>query len=691
MREPLQTPPGHASRRFAKSSPTGQATRTASILFTVGLALLPYQPVRAEEPKQSQTQDILQILKEEDVSIAIGLGREQPISKAPSNVYVVTDEDIRRSGAKDLPTIIRRIPGIEVIQMTGADFNVSARGDNQLRQNKMLVMVDGRSIYLDAQGEVLWKMIPVTLPEIKRIEVLKGPASVLYGFNAFDGIINIITKSADEMKGATVQFGGGEYGSITAAAVYANRYKNMGYRLSYGRDQNNQWNDRNSLAFRSDKFNIQTDYQLTPKSKLTLAGGLITSNNYDGPIVETVVVKQKPDVGYVNALYEQPNFFIRAWWQHLSQPFQLFTNQLLAARQTIIPQDNRMEGNTYNIDAQHTVELWSANKFTYGLNYRHNTFLNNRFFPGPALEERLGLYIQDEWNLTQTLTAVGGVRYDMDTFITPTISPRGAFIYSPIEDHTFRIGASVGYRPPTITETHDMSAARFRIPPFPPFTAFLLGNSNLAPEQIVSYELEYQGWYLKHRLRLRGAVFFNHVSDLIGTKLLPANSTYNNGGNLTNGGGEADLRGGEAGFEYLATSWLSGFANFSYVDIGQTFRGGISRGAPRWKSNAGLRAEFENGVSGEVLMHYVGSANYALNSAFFSPLFLAGNPAPNPIVSSYTLLNLRGAYRFWQEKTAGREAEVAVSVFNALNDKHKEHPLGETIGSLAMGWLTIKY
>ena len=93
------------------------------------------------------------------------------------------------------------------MQTTGTDFNVSVRGNNQLRANKLLVMVDGRSVFNDAQGFFLWKMLPVTLPEIKRIEVLKGPASVVYGFNAFDGVINIITKSPEEMKGTTLQFG----------------------------------------------------------------------------------------------------------------------------------------------------------------------------------------------------------------------------------------------------------------------------------------------------------------------------------------------------------------------------------------------------------------------------------------------------------------------------------------------------
>src|SRR5438093_10494371 len=200
------------------------------------------------------------------------MGREQPIPQAASNAYVIPDQYIRQSGAIDLPTVPRRIPGIEVIQMPGADFVVSVRGDNQSRANKLLVLVDGRSIYLDIQGEVLWKTIPVTPPEIKKIEVLKGPASALYGFNAFDGVINIVTKSPEEMKGTTLQFGGGEFGTISSAAIQAGTYEKLGYRLSVGRDQTNQWRARDSLAFRSHKFNARTEYSLATDSRLIVSG-----------------------------------------------------------------------------------------------------------------------------------------------------------------------------------------------------------------------------------------------------------------------------------------------------------------------------------------------------------------------------------------------------------------------------------
>ena len=152
------------------------------VFLIEGVAAVTPVPSYAQAPLAHAPEapsEAIELIKEEE-SVSIASRHEQPISQAPSNVYVVTDEDIRQSGAIDLPTVLRRIPGIEVMQTSGADFNVSARGDNQTRANKMLVLLDGRSIYLDVQGEVLWKMIPVTLPEIKRIEVLKGPASALY-------------------------------------------------------------------------------------------------------------------------------------------------------------------------------------------------------------------------------------------------------------------------------------------------------------------------------------------------------------------------------------------------------------------------------------------------------------------------------------------------------------------------------
>src|SRR5690349_1138904 len=219
-----------------------------SLVFTSNFFLFSADRSSISQASENDFEPLALMKEEETVSIAERY--EQRISQGPSNVYVITDDDIRHSGAIDIPTLLRRIPGMEVMQTTGADFNVSVRGDNQLFANKLLVMVDGRSIYVDAQAFVIWKLLPVTLPEIKRIEVLKGPASAVYGFNAFDGVINIITKSPEEMRGSTLQVGGGNFGTLTASAIHAGKVDKFGYRLSIGQNQNASWSNSSSLAFR---------------------------------------------------------------------------------------------------------------------------------------------------------------------------------------------------------------------------------------------------------------------------------------------------------------------------------------------------------------------------------------------------------------------------------------------------------
>ena len=634
----------------------------------------------------------LELIKEEE-TVSIASRYEQPISQAASDVYVITDEDIRQSGATDLPTVLRRIPGMEVMQTTGADFDVSVRGDNQLAANKLLVLVDGRSIYVDAQGIVYWKALPITLPEIKKIEVLKGPASAVYGFNAFDGIINIITKSPEEMKGTTLQFGGGEFGTITSAAIHAGTAGKFGYRLSVGHDQNNQWDNRNALAVRTNKFNVQTQYAISSLAKLSISGGFVDANRFEGPLNEITKSNGTPSQGYAHVVYERSNFFIRGFFNTFSDVSQPVTNPLLANFfQSTDRAGNSFistTANTYNIESQHSLEFGPSNRLSYGINYRHNT-LSGGLVSQMSTEDRLGFHLQDEWQLTDTIMSVAGVRYDLDTFIRSTISPRVAVLFRPAPDHTFHTSISVGYRPPTLTETNLNVQAQLTIGPSTT-TQSVVPAPNLHPEEIVSYEVGYQGWFFKHRVRFRTDLFFNHITELINYR-----GTVPGFASAVNDPGYADIYGGEAGIEFLATRWLTGFANYAYEGITQSFTDTARRGAPRSKINTGVRGEWDNGLSGEVTYNYVGAATYPIAGSFtaFSPLFPPGVTVADTRVGSYSLLNLRGGYKFWQQKAeAGymRDAEVAISAFNTLNDKHEEYPLGNTIGSRVMGWLTVRY
>lgn len=668
-----------------------------TMLYGMNVPLLasaePSLPIpRTSSTTEQHLQDEALYLKEETVSIASRY--EQPISEAPSNVYVVTDEDIRRSGATDLPTVLRRIPGLEVMQLGSTDFNVSMRGNNQLIANKLLVLVDGRSVYIDAATLVLWTLLPVTLPEISRIEILKGPASAIYGFNAFDGVINIITKSPEEMKGTTLQVTGGDLGTVISSAVQAGSVSTFSYRLSVGQERVQEWKNRDALALNLWKLNSHTEYLLPNQSQIAFDVGLARADPYDGPGNGVSSGNLQHTQPYVYLTYKAGHFALRGWWNGVFTDNQNLVNPILAPVLKIISPAGRTDTsnhfNSYNIEADYSTRVLPTVLLSAGVNYRRNLALAT-YLSEHTKEHRLGFYFNGEWEVMKSLTAVAGLRYDLDTFIDPTYSPRAALTYSPREGHTFRLSGGLAFRPPQANERNLLSLSQISFPGGT-VTTPAIGSRDLVPEQIVSYDLGYNGWFFQHRLRLRANIFFNQLSHLISNRATGPGPTA---ARQPSNGGSADIYGGEVGVEYLWSAWLSGFANMSYQQFSQDNTGFNRRGMPRFKWNVGLRGNWESGMQAELLYHYVGAAIYPLSDAFpnLKPLLPAGTIIPSEQVDSYHLLNLRIGYRFWQQVAADgsrREAEVAVSVFNALNDTHREHPLGDLIGTRVMGWLTVK-
>src|ERR1022692_639795 len=138
------------------------------------------------------------------------VGRKaQELSKAPAAVFVLTAEDIRRSGATSIPEALQWVPGLTVSRLDGRSWSVSARGGSRLFANQILVMIDGRSLYMPLFSGVIWDTIDVPLENIEQIEVVRGPGAVMWGPNAVNGVINIITKSSRTTKGGQVSAAGG--------------------------------------------------------------------------------------------------------------------------------------------------------------------------------------------------------------------------------------------------------------------------------------------------------------------------------------------------------------------------------------------------------------------------------------------------------------------------------------------------
>ena len=134
---------------------------------------------------------------------------EQKLSQAAAAIFVITQEEIRRSGAMNIPDLLRMVPGMDVSQISANDWAVSARGFNQQFSNKLLVLIDGRAVYTPLLGGVNWDTQDVPLEDIDRIEVIRGPGATLWGANAVNGVINVVTKRAADTQGALVTAGGG--------------------------------------------------------------------------------------------------------------------------------------------------------------------------------------------------------------------------------------------------------------------------------------------------------------------------------------------------------------------------------------------------------------------------------------------------------------------------------------------------
>src|ERR1700678_1377614 len=160
-----------------------------------------------EDLRQASLEDLM------DITVTSVSRKEQKLSKTAAAVFVINQEDIRRSGATNIPDPLRTVPGVDVAQIDANTWAISIRGFNDRYANKVLVLVDGRTVYTPTTSGVNWDQLDVPLEDIDRIEVTRGPGGTVWGANAVNGVINILTKSADATQGTTVSAGGGSQGT----------------------------------------------------------------------------------------------------------------------------------------------------------------------------------------------------------------------------------------------------------------------------------------------------------------------------------------------------------------------------------------------------------------------------------------------------------------------------------------------
>src|SRR5688500_113635 len=170
----------------------------------------------------------------EEVMVVTASRSEQQLHEVPAAVSVITSEDLENLPADDYGDILRTVPGLNVTQISARDIQVTSRAATNSLATSQLVLLDGRTLYLDFFGFVMWDFLPVNLNEIKQIEVVNGPGSAVWGANAMTGVINLITKRPREMEGTSVILGAGDLGTILGSVTHAGAQDRWGYKLSAG-------------------------------------------------------------------------------------------------------------------------------------------------------------------------------------------------------------------------------------------------------------------------------------------------------------------------------------------------------------------------------------------------------------------------------------------------------------------------
>lgn len=510
------------------------------------------KPEQKPEPKPDQPAE--QPKYEETVVVSASRNEEKLIN-APATMTVIGPETIRSAPTQNFAELLRTVPGVNITQVSARDINVTSRGATGTLSTGTLALLDGRSLYQDFFGFVMWDFLPVNLNEIKQIEVIRGPASAVWGANALNGVVNVITKSPREMPGTSAILGVGGFdrppgstGSSTGAGTlfyisgtHAQAVNDrVAFKLSaggytqdpYGRPTGTIPCDRPEVcvAARKDypaynnqgttqpKFDARVDYDYPDGRKLTLSGGVAGTDGIMHTGIGPFDINKGTVMGYGKMNFTRKGF--KAGF---------FTNILNGDAANLLTTDTAgkpigftFRTKTLDFEASN-VQVKDKHVVTYGGNLRFNTF-DMSLAPDAKNRTEGGGYIQDEIFLSKMFRLVAGARVDrFDYLDTAVFSPRVTFMMKPQDSQTFRVSYNRAYRSPSVinnflnvTIAEPLNLGAFspllagRIYPIP-ITS--VGNPDLKETSVDAYEIGYSGVVAQGRAIVSAAFYVNKTRD----------------------------------------------------------------------------------------------------------------------------------------------------------------------------------
>jgi iron complex outermembrane receptor protein len=439
--------------------------------------------------------------------------KEQKLSRTPAAVFVITQEDIRRSGATNIPDLLRMVPGLDVAQINANTWAISARGFNLQFANKLLVLVDGRAVYTPLFGGVYWDTVDVPLEDIEQIEVIRGPGGTLWGANAVNGVINIITKSAAETQGGLITAGGGTQAEGFGTVRYGGKIKgDSSYRVFAKYLNNNHFpdldgqNGEDSLHLLHGGF--RADTTLSAKDSLLTEGDIYDGK--EGGIFVHSILSPPQNINVLGlAILSGGNVMTR--WSHAFSSRRDISLQFYFDRyDRDAPQFEEFR-NTFDFDFQHHINLGARQDLIWGAGYRHTAdqtapTIDRAFLPANFSGQLFNVFIQDQITLKSDRVALYvGSKFANDYFAGFDLEPSARLAWTPSNRRTFWAAISRANRTPTRRDV-GLDAALAALPG--PAEVALLGNPNMKSEHVIAYELGYREEPTDY-LSLDVAAFFN--------------------------------------------------------------------------------------------------------------------------------------------------------------------------------------
>lgn len=482
--------------------------------------------VLAETPPSEPELNYLKSLSLEElleVQVTSVSKRSELLFEAPAAVFVITAEDIRRTGARTIPEALRLAPGLEVARIDSAKWAVTARGFNERFTNKLLVLVDGRSAYNPLFSGVYWDIQDTVLADIDRIEVIRGPGATLWGANAVNGIINIITKSSAETLGGLATAGVDNDGGYEAAARYGGLLtEDLSYRFfakgfdrtdlvdAGGRDFGDDW-DALRAGFRLDRHGTAEDV-------LTLLGEVYRSDA--GQQVGAFIEEELPLVRTLDDTVEASGGFALTRWRHTLSPgadatFQIYYDR--TERDEAVFSENR---DTFDVDFQNRWQMTDRQELIWGLGYRLTRdevdgSFTSTLDPENRTDHLFSAFVQDTielWPDTFHLTL--GSKFEHNDYSGFEVQPNLRAGWHPAADHFLWGAISRAVRTPSRSD-HDLrvSFAGFRGPQGVPTVLAVVGDEDFDSEDLTAYELGYR-WHPTGRFFMDFAAFYNRYDRL---------------------------------------------------------------------------------------------------------------------------------------------------------------------------------